>query len=158
MKYTIDDIKVHILDWKKINADLTESVLKNGIRSADGGVKTYPKDMTFEIRHKVGMVEEPRFALLDDECVGFVVTKDSKDEWEFPVFRGDKEIVDHGKKRWKCAMFPSFNVKFSSKEIAQYRTGETKTLKEFMGRRFGYNSRVQSNTQTFLDYFNGKED
>lgn len=134
-------VMVKLVDWKKINKEVTESVLKDGVPQEDGSKKIYPSDVRFEVVDEFGLIDSPRIAIIDDECVGQTETE----KYEFGFFlRKDNSN--------SFTMFPAFGISLSLDEIKKYLTGETKTLKDFMGDRYNYNSRLRGNLSSLLDY------
>lgn len=148
---TAEDIKVYILDWKQMEADITESVLKEGVPASDGATKTYDKGTTFELRGEMCIVEEPHLAFIDDECCGYDGTAN---KYQLGVYSKREKIDKKGNKSYTCSMLPSFSVHYTKEELDEYKTGDTKTLKEFMADRYNYNTRIIGNLQAMLEYFN----
>lgn len=141
-RYDENTIMVTTLDWGRINKDVTAYVQREGMAKGDGGKETFDPEISFEARHPWGLIEAPVGLLVTDECVG--LTKE-------PYSIGFYSI-----KGKSFGVMSTFNANFSAADLKEYANG-TMTLKEFMGSRYNYNSRIISNLGEILRYVNGND-
>jgi hypothetical protein len=116
-------------------------------------IKVFPLDMAklnanftdCHIHGKWAIVLNPKPGILTDECVG-----NSSDKIEFDLYRNDRILPD-GTRQGSC--MPEWSIKFTIAELQNFIL-KSITLKEFMAERGSYNSRIISNQNSWLSYFN----
>ena len=84
----------------------------------------------------------------DHECVYYVPDKDGL--YRIPVW-GRK---GHGTDVKSASVFPIGDAVYDWNEIASFHEKDRKTLDEFMGGRYKYNSRIESNTSGLINFLN----
>lgn len=84
----------------------------------------------------------------DHECVYYVPDKEGN--FRIPVW-GRK---GHGTKVKSASVFPIGDAVYTWNEIASFHEVLRKTLDQFMGGRYKYNARIESNTAGLLGFLN----
>jgi len=130
----IDTIIVHLLDWDKINKEITDKI-------NDG--------TGYHIGHKWGLIQEPRPCLITDECVAWTPKTKEEKCIELDIYEESKPNSSGGV---TFSLLPKASVTVCLSDLDGYLTGETLMLKEFMGRRYGYNARICGNTDTLINW------
>jgi hypothetical protein len=131
-QYTAETIKVRVIDTEKLS-----QVLNDHIGDSEKTYKTY---------NKLGIVTSPKIGLITDECVGTTRQPFSISLWA--------EWKENDHEVFEC--LPSIEAPMTLGDFSDYIKEEV-SLKEFMGERYRYNSRICGNEQIWLDIFNGTE-
>jgi len=123
-----DETIVNVVDTEKLILDIkTELQDANAVTEDEVVSLRYSK--LFVVKDKEG-----KYLVLDDELCGLVAN---------PLFEFDV-YISHGD---NIAIYPKYIVKYSPEEIPI--SGEKVSIREFMGSRFNYNSRIERNMYNF---------
>lgn len=142
-KPKLDDVKISIIDVDKLNSKIDDSIKKMAVDSSGDLVN---QSGQYRVRSSVlGLIHLPKtdkmggeFAVLDDELVGnyaenggvkFAIYLDTYDE--------EGELSGLG-------IMPKYNITATLSDLSDLIIGE-KTIKDFMGRRYKYNPRIERN-------------
>lgn len=150
------DLKVKIIDWTPINKAISDKVGQQ-VECRLG--KGFIKDVEAFFNKELGY-EEIKSFVIDNECCGRKTEKQNfyfselNDGVPFCVhyfenvgfYKVDVEI-DGGK---GYAIFPSYEFSIDVDDVKKCLTGEEKSLFEFMGNRYSYNGRIDSNENEIL--------
>ena len=119
-----EDLKCSVIDTESINEEIQ---------------KEHPGH---KIQGKFAIIKNKfnNYLVFDEELVGCVINEDEK---------VDMYVYDHSN---GISLFPKGTISFSAKEINSL-IKEEKSLKEYMGDRFDYNSRVRENQETFVEWY-----
>lgn len=155
---------VHIIDWTPLNKIFSKACKgKVEIKMGTGFIP----DVTaiFEEDQDNGVItiqaeKQTESLIIDSECCGInsvsknVFIGDLKEVpfnvalfREVGLYKAPKKNKDGS---MSISMFPSFHVDIDIDDIKKCLTGETMPLYQFMGSRYGYNSRVLSNELEIL--------
>ena len=132
-RYTVGNVKVRVIDTEKLS-----QVLSDQIGDSKKTYKVYPS---------LGIVTTPSIALITNECVGT-----TKQPFNIELYA--EWLNEDGREVFEGA--PSMVAHMTIGDFADFIKEET-TLKDFMGDRYQYNSRIQNNERIWMDIFNGKD-
>jgi hypothetical protein len=147
VKKFVDTIMVELIDMARWNADANAHI-NNG------------KKYEFALRPAAMVTNRDGFIMLiDRECVGRM----EKHNDDSPEFIGGTRVIDELdiyedlSAEEAIAVFPSYRVAYSVEELKTFKSGEKMTLREFMGERYEYNTRIRSNTSELIEWWRGAE-
>ena len=164
------NLKVKIIDWTPINKAISDKVGKQvECRLGKGFIEDVEAVFNKELGYK-----EIKSLIIDNECCGrktetenFYISDLNKGVpftinyfEEVGFYKVDVEI--DGVKGY--SIFPSYEFSIDVDDVIKCLTGEEKSLFEFMGNRYGYNPRIDSNEMQTLrlvyhnDSENGNQD
>jgi hypothetical protein len=136
-------VKVKVIDTEKLGIELEKATRAAMERLKDADLELTKKTLALYID-----ATNKRYALLDDECVG----EFKSPAFEFSVRRKSiKSKTEEGVESTQYFPFPAASFELELAEVLPF-VKEEMSLKEFMGDRFNYNSRIVSNLQGLLDY------
>ena len=161
------DLMVELIDWTKINEKVSQATGTNvEVRSNNGLIKSSwraPKQKDLSTK----VVE---YAIIDNECCGIVCEKRNmylpnvedgikifEDVFGCNIFQS-VDFYEIRENKSEINMFPSYSIDISLETILECLTGEKKPLYVYMGGRYSYNDRLQSNEAKTLDKFLLDED
>lgn len=136
-------VKVKVIDTEKLGIELEKATRAGIERLKDADLKLSKSNLALYVD-----ATNKRYALIDTECVG---------EFKSPVFEFSvkrKEIKsknEEGNETIQYFPFPAASFELELAEVLPFIKEEI-SLKEFMGDRFNYNSRIVSNLQGLLQY------
>ena len=153
---------VKIIDWTEINKAISKSVGED-VECRIGTGIIQDVEAVFEKGHE----QEIKSIIVDNECCGVSTTINNYYSSELnngasfclntfdgvDFYKIDK-ITENGK---SISMFPSYSFNIDIDDINNCLTGEEKSLFDFMGSRYGYNSRIDSNEMNILRLVYHKE-
>jgi hypothetical protein len=146
---------VKIIDWTEINKAISKSVGED-VECRIGTGIIQDVEAIFEKGHE----QEIKSIIVDKECCGVSTTKNNYYSSELndgdcfclnafdrvDFYKVDK-ITENGR---SISMFPSYSFNIDIDDINNCLTGEEKSLFDFMGSRYSYNSRIDSNEMNIL--------
>lgn len=164
------DLKVKIIDWTPINKAISDKVgeqveCRLGKGFIEGVEAIFDKELGYE---------EIKSLIIDSECCGRKTEKQNfyiselNDGVPFCInffeevgfYKVDEE-TENGK---RISLFPSYEFSIDVDDVKKCLTGEEKSLFEFMGNRYGYNPRIDSNEMEtlrliyYFDSLNGNKE
>lgn len=164
------NLKVKIIDWTPINKAISDKVGKQ-VECRLG--KGFIEDVEAIFNKELGY-EEIKSIIIDNECCGaksktenFYISDVNKgvpftvNYFEEVGFYKVNEETENGK---SIAIFPSYEFSIDVDDVKKCLTGEEKSLFEFMGNRYGYNPRIDSNEMEtlklvyYFDSLNGNQE
>ena len=139
----LDDVKVSVIDVAKLNDDI-DNFIKSKVVNSDGDLIN--QSSNFRIRETVlSLLKLPKndklggsFAILDMELNG---KYEKNGSFVLPVY---EDSYDENGKQKGFGVAPETDITISVDNLSKNVIGE-KTLKEFMGDRYKYNSRIENN-------------
>jgi len=137
IKWTEDNIKVYPIDTDAIVAEVNKACPLAG----EAGGKRY-----YFHRGKMGVILSPKLAYIDDECCGTDIEEDT-------IVLQWYEKEDISKQEWTVCPIPTLESHFTLKELETFLCNPIR-LKTFMGERYNYNRRIDSNLYNWLSHFN----
>lgn len=150
------DLKVKIIDWTPINKAISDKVGKN-VECRLG--KGFIEDVE-AIFNKEYAFKEVKSFVLDNECCG---KQTEKQNFYFSELNdgvpfcanyfqevGFYEVDEETETGKRISIYPSYEFSIDVDDVIKCLTGEEKSLFEFMGNRYGYNPRIDSNEMEIL--------
>lgn len=130
------------LNMDAINKDIDASVKRETEKAGDSSFapKIEPNQY-FGLRGAYGVIKGTNI-LIDRECIGEIGEKPSFDIYS--------EIKDENGKLKSFSLFPTFSTKINISDLLKEYGQNEISLKDFMGDRFCYNDRVQSNMREII--------
>ena len=164
------DVKVKIIDWTSINKAISDKVgMQVECRLGKGFIEDVEAVFNKELGYK-----EIKSLIIDNECCGrktetenFYISDVNKgvpftvNYFEEVGFYKVNEETENGK---SIAIFPSYEFSIDVDDVIKCLTSEEKSLFEFMGNRYGYNPRIDSNEMEtlklvyYFDSLNGNQE
>ena len=136
-------LKVKIIDVEKMCADIYERVKDTASEKDFIGVRLYSKKLAL-IQH------EGRVAIIDDECIGQVWEPNKANhDFKSGVYKIYPKKPDGS---GFIAAMPTWENSETLADMQQYVTETEMTLAEFMGERYGYNTRICCNTGSLVGF------
>ena len=164
------NLKVKIIDWTPINKAISDKVGKQ-VECRLG--KGFIGDVEAVFDKELGY-EEIKSLIIDSECCG---RKTEKQNFYFSQLNdgvpfcanffeqvGFYEVNEETENGRRVSMFPSYEFSIDVDDVINCLTGEEKSLFEFMGNRYGYNPRIDSNEMEtlrlvyYFDSINGNKE
>ena len=146
--HTADSLKVTQLDRKKLEADFTKTAFAKFPEQS----KNYDR---FEIHMPLAIAQaNGKTVLMNHEAIGW--SREKGDDKPLTISLYGKKDPDASGKGGSFSIVPNFEVRMPAGELLSKFGGKVTSMKEFMGERYGYNSRIQSNEYGMLRHINGK--
>lgn len=134
-----DLITVNIIDWTKINKEITDSIHE-----------LHPdlKDNEYEASENYNgvIIHNGHFLLIERDLTAEIANNG----------KVSVNVLKKSKDPRVMIISPSFTVKIAIEDIQDSFTGEKLLLPDYMGERYQYNSRIASNEINLLKFLNKK--
>lgn len=135
------DTDIRVMNIEKMNLDITETA------------KEYKKETEEWIHYVVGnssalglmKSETGDWIMVDKELIGTFLTDDKLD---LDIY---KRTDAHDGENGTIGMMPELKTTMSLDDLLKYVKGE-ESIKDFMGNRYQYNSRIMSNMREFKNF------
>jgi hypothetical protein len=140
------NILVSVVDVEKLSNDLTKWYTIEVAKSHNSSLIPKPlekNEKLFVNKFALTTTKSGKNVVLDNECVHNVL--------ELPKFEVEvySETLDENEILMTKSLFPLFSIRITVDELKKDYIVED-TLKNFMGNRFEYNSRIKSNMNILL--------
>jgi hypothetical protein len=134
-------ILVNVIDWKPMNEKLTTHVHERFPENKD-------KEYEIDTRYSGVIDQNGKYLVLTDESVAKeLCVLDAKEN----IIGINIGLYEKPKDNMICVL-PAFEVRITVNDIESCKTGETKTLRNFMGERYRYNYRIISNEKGIIKF------
>jgi hypothetical protein len=150
------DLKVKIIDWTPINKAISDKVGQQvECRLGKGFIEDVEAIFDKELGYK-----QIKSLAIDNECCG---RKTENQNFYFSEVNngvpfcvnlfeevGFYKVDEKTENGTSVSIFPSYEFSIDVDDVIKCLTGEEKSLFEFMGNRYGYNPRIDSNEMETL--------
>ena len=142
LDFTCSKIKVQVIDTDKLC-----NVLSRAAKAQLPRLKDF--DLQISGYNKLALYEGGKKSIIfDDDLAG----QFEKNGFDIELKRAPiKMIKENGNEASQHFLFPVSSFEVSKDELKKYIKEEV-SLKDFMGERFAYNSRIVDNTQGFIEF------
>lgn len=140
---TPETLKVHILDFTKANAQLTEALNRDNVQGID------PQKYHFDSRYCALIDINNRFILISPTAM---VNHPQINDVKNPVLLFELDVYEEFDD--KISLKPEGTANLSAADIEQLKTGISISLREFMRENYNSNKEIYETVQAVLNYVN----